>query len=138
MDSASKGWVGSRYCFEGFVRPNFVRGDLVGCRQALLRGQGLGRLRVGSASKGLVSRTLALFWAWSTAGSLCFEGFILLQIHGAWLAAGVLRLTGAFCRINEVDKAPSFDVETGILLERVCGCFHSRGIVVLMWHVGRP
>ena len=38
-------------------------GDLVGCRQALLRGQGLGHLRVGSALMDLV-----------TAGGLCFEG----------------------------------------------------------------
>ena len=44
-----------------FGRPYFAGGeDLVGCRHALLRGQGLVRLRVGSALMGLVTSRRAL------------------------------------------------------------------------------
>ena len=48
-------------------------GDLVGCRQALLRGQWLGHLRVVSALMDLVtSRRALLRRAWLVARELCF------------------------------------------------------------------
>ena len=63
-------------CFEGFlslIGPISAERAVVGSTQALLRGQGLGRLRVGSTLMGLVtSRRALLRRAWLAARELCF------------------------------------------------------------------